>query len=120
MYVQRPLIDGWAGKVQRVTIDKHIGKNQMVGDESQGGVRLSKEGGDKVIQHECCREREKDNQAKVETSLGVFCQVALGVNDMKEFISFYLMEQENYSAMCVLAIYSVIINIYVLIHGIIN
>ena len=41
------------------------------------------------------RERDKDNQAKVVTSLGTFYQVALGVNDMKEFVSFYLMEQEN-------------------------
>lgn len=64
-------------------------------------------------------ERDRDNQAKLVTSLGVFWQVALDVNDMKEFVSF-IMEQENYSAVCTLAIYSVIINIYMLIHGIIN
>ena len=88
-------MDGWAGKALRATSDKHVDKNQMVGNEFQGGVRLSKEGGDKVFQHDCCRGRDKDNQAKVVTSLGTFYQVALGVNDMKEFVSFYLMEEEN-------------------------
>lgn len=82
-------------------------------------MRLSKDGADKAFQHGCYRERDRDNQAKLVTSLGVFWQVALDVNDMKEFVSF-IMEQENYSAVCTLAIYSVIINIYMLIHGIIN
>lgn len=34
-------------------------------------------------------ERDRGNQAKVVTSLGVFCQVALDVSDMKQFVSLF-------------------------------
>lgn len=77
--------------------NKHIDKNQRAGKELQGGVRLSREGGDKGFRG-AATERDADNQAEVVTSLGIFCQVALDADDTKEFASFFHCGTGKYSA----------------------
>lgn len=77
--------------------NKHSDKNQRAGKELQGGVRLSREGGDKAFSR-AATERDADNQAEVVASLGIFCQVALDVDDTKEFASFFHYGTGKYSA----------------------